>query len=137
MTFRQIAFHNILRNKRIYVAHFLSGAFAVMIFFIYAMLLFHPDLQGELASTSETIGHLSTIGLKVSQYLIFIFSFLFLLYSVSSYLKTRKKEFGILMIHGMSPRQQNGLIFTENMLIGLASIVAGIAGGRRLLHVCG
>lgn len=129
MTFRQIAFHNILRNKRIYVAHFLSGAFAVMIFFIYAMLLFHPDLQGELASTSETIGHLSTIGLKVSQYLIFIFSFLFLLYSVSSYLKTRKKEFGILMIHGMSPRQQNGLIFTENMMIGLASIIAGIASG--------
>lgn len=129
MTFRQIAFHNVLRNKRVYAAHFFSGAFAVMIFYIYALLLFHPQLQGELEATSKTIAQLAGYGMGISQYLILFFSFLFLMYSVSSFLKTRKREFAILMIHGLSPRQRNWLIMLENMLIGSASIVAGIAAG--------
>ncbi|PER12057.1 ABC transporter permease [Bacillus cereus] len=129
MTFQQFAFNNILRSKRTYAAHFLSSTFSVMVFFTYALLLFHPSLQGELASTSATMSKLGTMGMQISQYLIFIFSFFFLLYSVSSFLKTRKKEFGILMMHGMSPSQLNKLIFLENMLIGVASVVAGILIG--------
>ncbi|HGA1022241.1 TPA: FtsX-like permease family protein [Bacillus cereus] len=129
MTFQQFAFNNIMRNKRTYVAHFLSSAFSVMIFFTYALLLFHPSLQGQLASTSKTMSKLATMGMQVSQYLIFIFSFFFLLYSVSAFLKTRKKEFGILMMHGMTPSQLNKLIFLENMLIGIASVAFGILIG--------
>lgn len=129
MTFQQFAFNNIMRSKRTYAAHFLSSTFSVMVFFIYALLLFHPSLQGELASTSKTMGKLATTGMQISQYLIFIFSFFFLLYSVSSFLKTRKKEFGILMMHGMTPSQLNKLIFLENMLIGIASVAFGILIG--------
>ncbi|KAA0766446.1 ABC transporter permease [Bacillus sp. SH5-2] len=126
MTFRQFAFNNIFRNKRTYAAHFLSSAFSIMIFFTYALLLFHPDLQGELKSTSATISAYGTMGFTISQGLIFVFSFFFILYSVSSFLKTRKKEFGILMMQGMSMRQFKKLLLTENMLIGLGSIGIGI-----------
>jgi putative ABC transport system permease protein len=129
MTFRNLAFYNVIRNKRLYFGHFLSSAFSVMIFFTYALLLFHPKLQGELASTSAAISALSKQGLTISQILIFVFSFLFLLYSVSSFLKMRNKEFGILMIHGLSPKQQIRMVFMENMLIGIISIAAGIAVG--------
>lgn len=118
-----------MRSKRTYAAHFLSSTFSVMVFFIYALLLFHPSLQGELASTSKTMSKLATTGMQISQYLIFIFSFFFLLYSVSSFLKTRKKEFGILMMHGMTPSQLNKLIFLENMLIGISSVAFGILIG--------
>ncbi|WP_342719553.1 ABC transporter permease [Bacillus paramycoides] len=129
MTFRQFAFNNIFRNKRTYAAHFLSSAFSIMIFFTYALLLFHPDLQGELKSTSSTISTFGTLGFKVSQGLIFVFSFFFILYSVSSFLKTRKKEFGILMMQGMSMRQLKKLLLIENMLIGLGSICIGVLIG--------
>ncbi|HHT7238205.1 TPA: FtsX-like permease family protein [Bacillus cereus] len=129
MTFRQFAFNNILRNKRTYAAHFLSSAFSIMIFFTYALLLFHPDLQGELKSTSATISAFGTLGFTVSQGLIFVFSFFFILYSVSSFLKTRKKEFGILMMQGMSMRQLKKLLLIENMLIGVGSICIGILIG--------
>ncbi|QWG56390.1 ABC transporter permease [Bacillus mycoides] len=129
MTFRQFAFNNIFRNKRTYAAHFLSSAFSIMIFFTYALLLFHPDLQGELKSTSATISAFGTLGFSVSQGLIFVFSFFFILYSVSSFLKTRKKEFGILMMQGMSMRQLKKLLLIENMLIGLGSICIGILIG--------
>jgi putative ABC transport system permease protein len=129
MIFRQFAYNNVVRNKRTHLAYFLSSSFSVMIFFTYALLLFHPDLQGELASTSGTLSTLATMGMKISQYLIFIFSFFFLLYSVSAFLKTRKKEFAVLLVLGMSPRQMNRLVFIENMMIGIASIVVGIAAG--------
>ncbi|PEN81027.1 ABC transporter permease [Bacillus cereus] len=129
MTFQQLAFNNIMRSKRTYVAHILSSAFSVMVFFIFALLLFHPSLQEELASTNEHMRIVGTIGIQVSQYLIFIFSFFFLLYSVSSFLKTRKKELGILMMHGMTPSQLNTLIFLENILLGIVSIIFGVLIG--------
>ncbi|HDR7949131.1 TPA: ABC transporter permease, partial [Bacillus toyonensis] len=129
MNFRQFAFNNVMRSKRTYAAHFFSSTFSIMIFFTYALLFFHPNLQGELVSTSTTMAKLGTVGMQISQALIFLFSFFFLLYSVSAFLKTRKKEFGILMMHGMSPSQLNTLIFLENMIIGTASIVFGILIG--------
>lgn len=129
MNFRQFAFRNVVRRKRTYAAHFLSSAFSVMAFFIYAVLLYHPDLQGQLTSSSATASYLATMGLKVSQYFIFIFSFLFLLYSTGAFLKARKKEFGILLVLGMTEKQRMKLTFAENMLIGLAAIGSGIGMG--------
>ncbi len=71
--------------------------------------------------------------MQTSQYVIFIFSFFCLLYSVSVFLKTRKKEFGSLMLQGMSPRQLHQLVFIENMLIGITAIVCGILMGLILI----
>ncbi|MGA4464428.1 FtsX-like permease family protein [Bacillus bombysepticus] len=128
MTFRQFAFNNVIRSKRTYLAHFLSSTFAIMIFFTYALLAFHPNLQGDLAA-SITINTFAKSGLQISQGLIFFFSFFFILYSVSAFLKTRKKDFGILMLHGMSRSQLNKLVFIENIIIGTASILTGITIG--------
>ncbi|MGE7130881.1 FtsX-like permease family protein [Lysinibacillus xylanilyticus] len=128
MNFRQFALNNIIRSKRTYFAHFLSSAFAIMIFFAYALLAFHPNLQGEIAS-SVTINTFAKSGLRISQGLIFFFSFFFILYSVSAFLKTRKKDFGIFMLLGMSRSQLNKLIFIENLIIGIASIFTGITMG--------
>ncbi|PFN64145.1 FtsX-like permease family protein [Bacillus cereus] len=128
MTFRQFAFNNVIRSKRTYLAHFLSSTFAIMIFFTYALLAFHPNLQGDLAA-SITINTFAKSGLQISQGLIFFFSFFFILYSVSAFLKTRKKDFGILMLHGMSRSQLNKLVFIENIIIGTASILIGITIG--------
>ncbi|MHA7108111.1 FtsX-like permease family protein (plasmid) [Bacillus sp. C-3-6] len=129
MTFRQFAFNNVIRSKRTYLAHFLSSTFAIMIFFTYALLAFHPNLQGNLAASSVTINTFAKSGLQISQGLIFFFSFFFILYSVSAFLKTRKKDFGILMLHGMSRSQLNRLVFIENIIIGIGSILTGITIG--------
>ncbi|PFJ95981.1 ABC transporter permease [Bacillus cereus] len=129
MTFRQLAFNNVIRNKRIYLGHFFSSTFAVMIFFTYGLLVFHPNLQGELTHASTIMNTFGKIGFQLSYYLIYVFSFLFIFYSVSAFLKNRKKEFGLLMLHGMSHQQLHQLIFFENMLIGIPSILAGIGLG--------
>ncbi|PEA59544.1 ABC transporter permease [Bacillus thuringiensis] len=129
MTFRQLAFNNVIRNKRIYLGHFFSSTFAVMIFFTYGLLVFHPNLQGQLTHASTIMNTFGKIGFQLSYYLIFVFSFLFIFYSVSAFLKNRNKEFGLLMLHGMSHQQLHQLIFFENMLIGIPSILAGIGLG--------
>ncbi|MED1093958.1 ABC transporter permease [Bacillus paramycoides] len=129
MNFRQFACNNVIRNKRLYIGHFLSSTFSVMIFFTFELLAFHPYFTGKLASTSATISALGTQGFKIAQYLIIFFSFFFILYSVTAFLKTRKREFGILMLHGMANSQLNKLIFIENMFIGCCSILVGIGLG--------
>lgn len=129
MNFRQFAINNVLRSKRTYIAHFLSSAFSVMIFFTYGLLSFHPQLKDGLVSSSGTMSMLGTMGMTVSQYIVFVFSFFFLLYSVGAFIKVRKKEFGILLILGMSRKQLNWMLFIENILIGAAAIVVGIGTG--------
>jgi putative ABC transport system permease protein len=123
MTFRQFAFRNVIRNKRTYAAYFLSSSFSVMIFFVYALFIFNPDInKGVTAGAAIQL-------MTAAEVIMYVFSFLFVLYSVSTFLKSRKREFGILMMHGMTRRQLNTMVFLENMLIGVASIITGIGVG--------
>ncbi|MGQ8853728.1 FtsX-like permease family protein [Bacillus sp. SRB_8] len=117
MTFWQFAFKNVTRNSRAYFAYFISSAFSI------AVYLFHPKLQN-----FNMISEIS--GLMIfSEVVIVFFSFFFLLYSIGSFLKVRKKQFGILTILGISKKQLHRLVFTENMLIGILSIFFGIQFG--------
>ena len=124
MTFSQLAFKNVSRNIRAYAAYFLSSAFSVMIFFLYALFIFHPDIYG----SKEFPGAVRQ-GMLVAEYIIYFFSFFFIFYSVSSFLKVRNKEFGIFVIHGITKRQLIQMIFFENMIVGISALISGIALG--------
>jgi putative ABC transport system permease protein len=84
-----------------------------MIFFVYALFIFNPYIRQGI-----TVGA-AIDAMKAAEYIIFLFSFFFVLYSMNAFLKTRKREFGILMMHGMSRHQLNRMVFLENMLIGI------------------
>lgn len=123
MTFRQFAFNNVVRNKRLYAAYFLSSLFTVMVFFTFSIFANHPALSGEAMNSTVTKGMNAAAGI------IYVFSFFFVLYSMSSFLQSRKREFGLLMIQGMSMKQIRLMVFLENMLIGLLATVGGILLG--------
>ncbi|GIP15661.1 ABC transporter permease [Paenibacillus montaniterrae] len=125
MTFRSLALKNIKENWRSYSAFFFSSLFSVAIFYIYYAFVVHPDvINGNLVAAGKV-----KLGLEYCLYLISIFSFIFILYSSGSFLKSRKKEFGLFSLFGMTRRQLRKLVFVENMLIGLLSTVAGIGIG--------
>ncbi|GGH20518.1 FtsX-like permease family protein [Paenibacillus segetis] len=126
MNFPQFAFNNVRRNGRAYMAYLLSSAFMVMIFFTFAVFIYHPEIR------QAPMGVMTLICMQVAAYVVFIFAIFFVLYSISAFLKSRNKEFGILMMLGAQAGQINGLIFLENMIIGTVSIVTGIAGGLLL-----
>ncbi|PEK58574.1 FtsX-like permease family protein [Bacillus wiedmannii] len=123
MTFWQFAFKNVTRNSRAYFAYFVSSSFSIAVFFSFAVYLFHPKLQN-FSMTSEVSGLMI-----FSEVVIVFFSFFFLLYSIGTFLKVRKKQFGVLTILGISRKQLHRLVFMENMLIGILSIFFGMQFG--------
>ncbi|HDR6311041.1 TPA: ABC transporter permease [Bacillus cereus] len=123
MTFWQFAFKNVTRNSRAYFAYFISSAFSIAVFFSFAVYLFHPKLQN-FSMISEVSGLMI-----FSEVVIVLFSFFFLLYSIGSFLKVRKKQFGVLTVLGISRKQLHRLVFMENMLIGILSIFFGMQFG--------
>ncbi|CAK7023830.1 ABC transporter permease [Tissierella sp.] len=127
MTLHQLAFNNIKRNMNTYTAYLFSCIFAVFIFFSFAISLFHP-----LLFSSYETGSSIFIALTIGEVIIFSFAFLFVLYSLSTFLKARKKEFGILTILGMTKKDFNRLIFVENIMIGVLSILSGLIIGLAL-----
>jgi putative ABC transport system permease protein len=125
MKFRQLAAKNVLGNKHQYGAFFLSSVFSVMIFFIYAAVIFHPDvIHGEIQGGNGV--RLIMIG---CEYIIMIFSFFFVLYSCSAFLKSRQKEFGLLFLFGFTKGKLRRMVSYENMLICAASLAVGIGLG--------
>ncbi len=123
MTFRQFAFNNVKRNSRQYLSYFFSCMFSVAVFFIYAVIMFHPEIQ------NHDFRDVVQSGITAVEVIIFGFSFLFVLYSTGAFIKSRKKEYGILMTLGISKSQLNRLLILENSIIGLVSIIAGILIG--------
>ncbi len=126
MTFRQIAYRNVTRNKRKYAAYFVSSAFSVMIFFLCALFIFHPDISNNLIFS--TAAHT----MMMAEAIIYVFCSVFVLVSVGSFLQSRKVEFGILLMHGMTKRQLNTMVFLENMIIGTSAILTGTILGLLL-----
>ena len=119
MMFRQFAYRNVVRNRRIYAAFFMASVFSVMVFFLYSMLLFHPSIEG--SATQD----MAVLGMGIAEIVLYIFTMFFLFYSMRAFLQARTKEFGILLHLGMEKRQLHRLIFTETIIIGAASIGVG------------
>ncbi|PFO69703.1 ABC transporter permease [Bacillus cereus] len=126
MTFWQFAFKNVSRNSKAYFAYFVSSAFSIMVFFSFTVYAYHPRLQNvQNFQERDPLMNLAS----TAQFVIVMFSFFFLLYSIGTFLNVRKQQFGILTILGISQRQLKRLLFTENMIIGILSIFIGIQGG--------
>ncbi|MFD0770384.1 FtsX-like permease family protein [Bacillus sp. CGMCC 1.60114] len=126
MKFWQFALRNVVRNSRAYFAYFLSSSFSITVFFSFAVYRYHPRLQN-IQDYKDTGPLMNLVGF--TQFVIVMFSFFFLLYSIGTFLKVRNKQFGILTILGISNKQLKRLIFLENMMIGLLSIFIGIQIG--------
>ncbi|MFX3673806.1 MAG: FtsX-like permease family protein [Paenisporosarcina sp.] len=123
MTFRQFAYRNVIRNRRIYAAFFMASMFSVMVFLMYSMLLFHPEIEDEF------LREVAATGMIVAEVILYIFTLFFLFYSMSAFLQARSKEFGLLLQLGMEKKQLNKLVFLETMLIGAFSVATGIVFG--------
>ena len=68
MTFRQFAYRNVVRNRRIYAAFFMASVFSVMVFFLYSMFLFHPTIEDRF------IQEIAIMGMGAAEIILFIFS---------------------------------------------------------------
>lgn len=123
MTFNNIVLNNILRDKWTYIAYFLSSIFSIFIFFSFSVSMFHPDLS-VIANGSSL-----SFAMIVGTVLVYLFSFVFISYSVMSFMRVRQKTLGLFVIMGASKRQIKKMVFRENMFIGIAAIIVALALG--------
>lgn len=123
MTLFEFAWKNISRDKRNYIYYFVNCVCSVFVFFLFSVLSFHPAL--EVIDTDSAMGLTLAVGEVVSV----SFSICFISYSMRCFLKNRSRQMGLITILGASKKQLNQLVFMENMLVGILSIVTGILFG--------
>lgn len=123
VTFLQFAYRNVFRNFRNYAAFFMASFFSVFVFFIYSMLMFHPEIERGF------LGEVSIAGMVIAEIILVLFSWFFIFYSMRAFLEARSKEFAILIQLGMDRNQLGKLIIIETMTIGIFSCITGIVFG--------
>ncbi|OOZ90117.1 ABC transporter permease [Bacillus cereus] len=125
MNFRQLALSNVKGNWRNYKAFLISSCLSIVVFFMYASFIYHPDVVSGNISMREMISK----GLESMNYIVVIFSALFILYANSTFLRARKKEFGLLTLIGGTKSQLGRMIILEQLMLGSIAIVVGIGLG--------
>ncbi|MFJ3390427.1 FtsX-like permease family protein [Lysinibacillus sp. NPDC086135] len=123
MSFNHIVIQNILRDKWTYVSYFLSSMFSIIIFFLFSVIVFHPSLTN--LDPDSTLG----LALMLASLLVYLFSFIYIAYSIMAFLKKKTKTLGIFMITGASMKQIRTLVFRENILIGVLAIITAVILG--------
>ncbi|MFK4425926.1 FtsX-like permease family protein [Bacillus sp. RC51] len=125
MNFRQLALNNVKGNWHNYKAFLISSCLSIVVFFMYASFIYHPDVVSGNISMKTMI----TKGLESMNYIVVIFSALFILYANSTFLRARKKEFGLLTLIGGTKSQLGRMIILEQLMLGSIAIVVGIGIG--------
>lgn len=123
MSFNHIVLQNILRDKWTYISYFLSSVFSILIFFLFSIIAFHPMVM------TIQIGSTLSLVMMLTSFIVYIFSFVFIIYSMFSFLKKKTKTLGIFMITGASMQQVRKMLFRENMLIAGVAILTAIVLG--------
>lgn len=124
MTFKDIAIKNFRGNIKKYLTYYLCNSFIVTMFFMYSVLIFNEKLW-----TTPQIEKGVLEMLIIPSVALGVFSLFFISYAHSSFIKWRKREFGIFMNLGMTTEDIKRIIIYENIIIALGSVLLGILTG--------
>ncbi len=130
MTLFNLALKNIRRNIKSYGLYIGSTIFSIIIFFTFATLKHSGDISG-LAEESKQISGI----MSASVFVLIIFVAIFILYSNSFFMRKRKKEVALYSLMGVRKQKIGFLLFFENMVIGMVSLIAGVVLGFFLSHL--
>lgn len=116
----KFALDAIRKNRRIYFPFILTAALMVAMYNIIYTLHGSNALEGTLGDT--TIGILLGLGAIV----IGVFSVIFLFYTSSFIMKSRRQEFGLYSVLGMGKRHITLILFYETFLAAGAGLFLGL-----------
>lgn len=120
----KMAFRNIKNNFKDYWAFFLSTTFSVFVIYLFMSIMKSKTVYTALKGSKTLISLFEAAAVMTA-----IFSAFFIWYSNSFFVKSRKKEFAVYMLLGMSKSQTALLDFMENLITMLMAFVSGIVLG--------
>ena len=124
----RLACNSVRVNRRTYFGFLASSIFAVVVFYLFAAFRALPAIADGRYYGAQGVA----VAFRVCQYLIIAFSIFFTLYSNSAFVKSRKRELGLLALLGAKRRQLSLLLFGESMFVGVTAIAIGLALGGLL-----
>lgn len=124
MTLFDLALKNIRRNMKNYSLYIGSTVFSILIYFTFATLKYSGDIGG-MAEASKQIQAV----MGASAFVLMVFVAIFIVYSNSFFMKKRKKEVALYSLLGVRKKSIGFLLFFENMVIGLVSLIIGVVLG--------
>lgn len=128
MNLRRMAWSNVWRSRQRYAAYLGSAVFSVMVFFLFNSVTLHPNFQGGYAGADT-----AAAAMQAGSVVVAMFTFFFLLYTNSAFIRFRQQEFGLLRLMGVARGQLARLLMWEGFIIGSAAVVIG--SGLGLLFV--
>ncbi len=120
----RLAMTNIRKNARNYVPYILTCIFTVAMYYMLKSLSLNKDIEKNVYGGSYML-----IMLEFGSNIVAVFAFIFLFYTNSFLMKTRRKEFGLFNILGMEKRHIARINFYESVFVALTSICGGTAVG--------
>ncbi|SCM10119.1 Uncharacterized protein BCRIVMBC120_05176 [Bacillus wiedmannii] len=101
--------------------------FSIVIYFTFKALQYNSQMEKAAEASKKISG-----AFQVSSVMLIIFVAVFIIYSNGFFTRKRKKEVGLYSLLGIRKRQIGKMLFYENMLMGLMSLIIGIAIGSVL-----
>lgn len=119
----KLAWDGIRKNKRFYLPYILTCIGMVMMFYIIHYLAAMPTLKDMPGGrTMERV-------LGFGFWIVALFAVIFLFYTNSFLMRRRQKEFGLYNMLGMGKGHLSIVLFWENLILFVTSMVAGLLGG--------
>ncbi len=121
--YAKLAMTNINKNRKTYIPYILTCISTIAMFYMMHFISGNPGLKkmsgGESLITTLNLGN----------YVIGIFSVIFLFYTNSFLIKRRKKEFGLFNILGMEKKHIIRIIVWETFFVTVISLFIGLMSG--------
>lgn len=124
MTLFKLGASNVKHNFGKYLSYFISTVFSVFMLFLFFSIYFNKQIQAFSGGKVKV-----DTAFKAASIIVIIFSALFIWYANSFFIKSRKKEMALYSILGMKKKEIGTLLFSENIFLGLFSIILGLPLG--------
>ena len=124
----KLALKNIHKSFKDYAIYFFTLVLGVAIFYVFNALDSQTVMMDVSASTQDLIDLMLQMLNGVSVFVAIVLGLL-IVYASRFLMKRRNQEFGIYLTLGMSKRKVSLILLTETFVVGIISLVVGIAVG--------
>ena len=124
----KLSLANMKKSIKDYAIYFFTLILGVSLFYIFnaidsqtAMLRISSDMRTIIKLAADMMSY-------VSVFVVFVLGFL-IIYASRFLMKRRNKEFALYLLLGMGKRKVSLILFSENLIIGIISLVIGLIAG--------
>lgn len=124
----KLALKNIRKSIKDYAIYFFTLVLGIAVFYVFNAMESSTAMVEMTNYQVQIVELMNQVLAAISIFVSFVLGFL-IIYASKFLMRRRKKEFAIYMMLGMGKRGVAKILLSETLLIGLISLVVGIASG--------